>query len=231
MIRRPPRSTPLYSSAASDVYKRQISTLVDFIHSSYGVPAASVVVRILRSSSLAARTTGSTARSVPTAGRSKIPRTSPLRVPAGPFAAIALTNATAHATSSPTSNFVFHSFSHFRLDPFRRCSRVCRRRSSSTPEEHGMPTGSHGPSRLSKPPIRSSPLLVSVRAMQRWGFLFASMLPGAFARKGAFQRPYGWSHSGRTFEYPARPFVREISRARRDDIFSCLLYTSDAADE
>ena len=25
MIRRPPRSTPLYSSAASDVYKRQIS--------------------------------------------------------------------------------------------------------------------------------------------------------------------------------------------------------------
>src|SRR5660397_179172 len=26
MIRRPPRSTPLYSSAASDVYKRQAST-------------------------------------------------------------------------------------------------------------------------------------------------------------------------------------------------------------
>src|SRR5674476_690684 len=26
MIRRPPRSTPLYSSAASDVYKRQIGT-------------------------------------------------------------------------------------------------------------------------------------------------------------------------------------------------------------
>eukprot|EP00826_Nyctotherus_ovalis_P020394 TRINITY_DN163_c0_g1_i10.p1 TRINITY_DN163_c0_g1~~TRINITY_DN163_c0_g1_i10.p1 ORF type:complete len:147 (+),score=33.30 TRINITY_DN163_c0_g1_i10:32-442(+) len=26
MIRRPPRSTPLYSSAASDVYKRQVST-------------------------------------------------------------------------------------------------------------------------------------------------------------------------------------------------------------
>ena len=25
MIRRPPRSTPLYSSAASDVYKRQVS--------------------------------------------------------------------------------------------------------------------------------------------------------------------------------------------------------------
>ena len=27
MIRRPPRSTPLYSSAASDVYKRQITTI------------------------------------------------------------------------------------------------------------------------------------------------------------------------------------------------------------
>ena len=27
MIRRPPRSTPLYSSAASDVYKRQVSGL------------------------------------------------------------------------------------------------------------------------------------------------------------------------------------------------------------
>eukprot|EP00826_Nyctotherus_ovalis_P037277 TRINITY_DN3389_c0_g1_i14.p1 TRINITY_DN3389_c0_g1~~TRINITY_DN3389_c0_g1_i14.p1 ORF type:complete len:109 (-),score=20.45 TRINITY_DN3389_c0_g1_i14:142-447(-) len=27
MIRRPPRSTPLYSSAASDVYKRQVLTL------------------------------------------------------------------------------------------------------------------------------------------------------------------------------------------------------------
>src|SRR5665647_3956330 len=26
MIRRPPRSTPLYSSAASDVYKRQVET-------------------------------------------------------------------------------------------------------------------------------------------------------------------------------------------------------------
>ena len=29
MIRRPPRSTPLYSSAASDVYKRQVVALVD----------------------------------------------------------------------------------------------------------------------------------------------------------------------------------------------------------
>src|SRR5660397_148856 len=28
MIRRPPRSTPLYSSAASDVYKRQIQDVV-----------------------------------------------------------------------------------------------------------------------------------------------------------------------------------------------------------
>ena len=28
MIRRPPRSTPLYSSAASDVYKRQLDYLV-----------------------------------------------------------------------------------------------------------------------------------------------------------------------------------------------------------
>ena len=27
MIRRPPRSTPLYSSAASDVYKRQVCRL------------------------------------------------------------------------------------------------------------------------------------------------------------------------------------------------------------
>eukprot|EP00826_Nyctotherus_ovalis_P046667 TRINITY_DN5305_c0_g4_i2.p2 TRINITY_DN5305_c0_g4~~TRINITY_DN5305_c0_g4_i2.p2 ORF type:complete len:130 (+),score=21.10 TRINITY_DN5305_c0_g4_i2:23-391(+) len=30
MIRRPPRSTPLYSSAASDVYKRQVYEFVDF---------------------------------------------------------------------------------------------------------------------------------------------------------------------------------------------------------
>src|SRR5660397_196322 len=29
MIRRPPRSTPLYSSAASDVYKRQLDILTD----------------------------------------------------------------------------------------------------------------------------------------------------------------------------------------------------------
>src|SRR5665647_3989043 len=31
MIRRPPRSTPLYSSAASDVYKRQIMTQLGFV--------------------------------------------------------------------------------------------------------------------------------------------------------------------------------------------------------
>src|SRR5450759_5941960 len=31
MIRRPPRSTPLYSSAASDVYKRQLLGLVTVI--------------------------------------------------------------------------------------------------------------------------------------------------------------------------------------------------------
>ena len=30
MIRRPPRSTPLYSSAASDVYKRQVYELVEW---------------------------------------------------------------------------------------------------------------------------------------------------------------------------------------------------------
>src|SRR5660397_288935 len=30
MIRRPPRSTPLYSSAASDVYKRQFQNLGEF---------------------------------------------------------------------------------------------------------------------------------------------------------------------------------------------------------
>src|SRR5674476_931732 len=29
MIRRPPRSTPLYSSAASDVYKRQLYALIE----------------------------------------------------------------------------------------------------------------------------------------------------------------------------------------------------------
>ena len=32
MIRRPPRSTPLYSSAASDVYKRQTEDYVDKIN-------------------------------------------------------------------------------------------------------------------------------------------------------------------------------------------------------
>ena len=31
MIRRPPRSTPLYSSAASDVYKRQVAGLIDVL--------------------------------------------------------------------------------------------------------------------------------------------------------------------------------------------------------
>src|SRR5674476_1169144 len=30
-IRRPPRSTPLYSSAASDVYKRQVINLADLL--------------------------------------------------------------------------------------------------------------------------------------------------------------------------------------------------------
>ncbi|GAB5800301.1 hypothetical protein JMUB7524_27340 [Staphylococcus aureus] len=37
MIRRPPRSTPLYSSAASDVYKRQDKILVDAPCSGLGV--------------------------------------------------------------------------------------------------------------------------------------------------------------------------------------------------
>src|SRR5660397_147701 len=33
MIRRPPRSTPLYSSAASDVYKRQTKNIIEkFLH-------------------------------------------------------------------------------------------------------------------------------------------------------------------------------------------------------
>src|SRR5660397_292090 len=32
MIRRPPRSTPLYSSAASDVYKRQLQYMVDILN-------------------------------------------------------------------------------------------------------------------------------------------------------------------------------------------------------
>src|SRR5660398_289318 len=36
MIRRPPRSTPLYSSAASDVYKRQVVVIVHFVPASGG---------------------------------------------------------------------------------------------------------------------------------------------------------------------------------------------------
>src|SRR5660398_331971 len=40
MIRRPPRSTPLYSSAASDVYKRQVRAGLSCIEES-GVCAAS----------------------------------------------------------------------------------------------------------------------------------------------------------------------------------------------
>ena len=35
MIRRPPRSTPLYSSAASDVYKRQVQTAGEYIQTVY----------------------------------------------------------------------------------------------------------------------------------------------------------------------------------------------------
>ena len=39
MIRRPPRSTPLYSSAASDVYKRQVIsyTSIPFVEDSYNI--------------------------------------------------------------------------------------------------------------------------------------------------------------------------------------------------
>src|SRR5660398_319802 len=41
MIRRPPRSTPLYSSAASDVYKRQVEhlrvRLLDLVEQQHGV--------------------------------------------------------------------------------------------------------------------------------------------------------------------------------------------------
>src|SRR5660397_240096 len=46
MIRRPPRSTPLYSSAASDVYKRQVFEIVDY------VDPAEVAVLALESRSL-----------------------------------------------------------------------------------------------------------------------------------------------------------------------------------
>ena len=35
MIRRPPRSTPLYSSAASDVYKRQVVSIIDTVQREY----------------------------------------------------------------------------------------------------------------------------------------------------------------------------------------------------
>ena len=40
MIRRPPRSTPLYSSAASDVYKRQVYDVADLYKTSLAVPVA-----------------------------------------------------------------------------------------------------------------------------------------------------------------------------------------------
>src|SRR5660397_114309 len=42
MIRRPPRSTPLYSSAASDVYKRQVHEFVRLAEQ-YGLPRVATV--------------------------------------------------------------------------------------------------------------------------------------------------------------------------------------------
>ena len=44
MIRRPPRSTPLYSSAASDVYKRQV--LVRLLHTTASACCASIRVAV-----------------------------------------------------------------------------------------------------------------------------------------------------------------------------------------
>ena len=43
MIRRPPRSTPLYSSAASDVYKRQVIGDIEFISNDRVVLSAPLV--------------------------------------------------------------------------------------------------------------------------------------------------------------------------------------------
>ena len=42
MIRRPPRSTPLYSSAASDVYKRQVCTVIQHPFSMIGTDGSAV---------------------------------------------------------------------------------------------------------------------------------------------------------------------------------------------
>src|SRR5660398_228114 len=43
MIRRPPRSTPLYSSAASDVYKRQVKAGEEVVITDRGRPVARIV--------------------------------------------------------------------------------------------------------------------------------------------------------------------------------------------
>ena len=47
MIRRPPRSTPLYSSAASDVYKRQLGVLTLLGTALYAFPRTSVLGAIV----------------------------------------------------------------------------------------------------------------------------------------------------------------------------------------
>ena len=49
MIRRPPRSTPLYSSAASDVYKRQVNRLGNVLvpNDSYGTVIEKKIIRLL----------------------------------------------------------------------------------------------------------------------------------------------------------------------------------------
>eukprot|EP00826_Nyctotherus_ovalis_P066696 TRINITY_DN988_c0_g1_i18.p1 TRINITY_DN988_c0_g1~~TRINITY_DN988_c0_g1_i18.p1 ORF type:complete len:103 (-),score=21.51 TRINITY_DN988_c0_g1_i18:22-306(-) len=47
MIRRPPRSTPLYSSAASDVYKRQDMDNTALIKHGIKSPIVHVAVRII----------------------------------------------------------------------------------------------------------------------------------------------------------------------------------------
>ena len=46
MIRRPPRSTPLYSSAASDVYKRQINIIGAFTVNPDVMPGAEQLAQI-----------------------------------------------------------------------------------------------------------------------------------------------------------------------------------------
>src|SRR5665647_2366219 len=54
MIRRPPRSTPLYSSAASDVYKRQVNTSSAFGRPDLAIPQSTTYLDNFRRTTLAA---------------------------------------------------------------------------------------------------------------------------------------------------------------------------------